>query len=94
VTAVLTPEMVVKTTFPGPLEGPGESPRLAFCELGSERCTEPFWGSPLDWEGDDPLAGDGLGGLDRLEFGEFGLGAGVGESGGVLRPWAPVSPLP
>jgi hypothetical protein len=59
VTSVLTPEIVVKTAFPGTFEPPEEPSELEFCELGPEKCTEPFWNSPLDWEGDDPLVEDG-----------------------------------
>jgi len=94
VISVLTPEIVVKITFPGPPESPGESPWSEFCALGPEGCTGPSWGSPLDWEGEDPLVGDGLGGFDRLRSGEFGLEVEVGVLGGVLGSWAPVSPLP
>jgi hypothetical protein len=94
VTSVLTPEIVVKTIFPGPFELPEESPELEFCELGPERCTELFWEFPLDWEGDGPLVRVGFKGSDKLKPGESGLEVGVDESGDMLGCGFEVSVLP
>lgn len=80
-TSVLVPETVVKATFPGSLGSSGGLPESGSCESDSERCTEPFWGPPLDWGSDDSLVGDELGGFGELVFWGSPFKLGEGEPG-------------